>query len=141
MPVGDLRNIGREALGPVWAREDIPTEKMAAALGVSRQAISQRAKSLGLPSRASVRGKKGDDALFVTLWEAGVRPADIMRYLGYSCRQCVTQRRRMLGLPPRRGTGLRMISIEQFLNDRAQERLRERMERDAACGPRGREAA
>lgn len=133
-----LANITREALEPVWNRHDIPTEVIAARLGVTRQALSLKARSLGLPSREGNRRKKSDDDTFRRMWLAGVSSTEMAEYFGYSRGAAVSKRRKMLGLPPRtRGKGgdtrsgwKETITIAQF---REQE-LAERMKRDAEMG-------
>lgn len=100
-----LRNITREALAPLWARHDITTARIAEALGVSRQALSAKAKGLGLPSRDKVRRCLSDADLFARMWNAGVSCTEMGEYFGYGHRSCVATRRRNLGLAPRtRGT-------------------------------------
>ncbi len=133
-----LANISREALEPVWMRHDIPTEVIAARLGVTRQALSLKARSLGLPSRERNRRKNSDDETFRRMWLAGVSSIEMAAYFGYSCGAAVSRRRKMLGLPPRtrskggdnRGGWNETITIAQF---REQE-LAERMKRDAEMG-------
>ncbi|OWU77611.1 hypothetical protein [Marinibacterium profundimaris] len=139
---GALRNITREQLEPLWARHDIPVKRLAEALGVSRQAVSLRAKALGLPSRASNRRplEKCSAEYFTRLWLAGVSQKDIAAACGYTRAQTVGQRRRMLGLPPRRRercTGTRSgwgtITMDQFLEAELGRRMRED---GAKAGPR-----
>lgn len=96
-----LKNITREDLEPLWSRLDIPTEKVAEALGVTRQGLSHKARALGLPSRVRNRRKLCDDATFERMWLAGVSIQEIADHFGYMQRQGVTTRRRHLGLPPR----------------------------------------
>ncbi len=133
-----LANITREALEQVWMRHDIPTEVIAARLGVTRQALSLKARSLGLPSRERNRRKNSDDETFRRMWLAGVSSTEMAAYFGYSCGAAVSRRRKILGLPPRtrskggdnRGGWNETITIAQF---REQE-LAERMKRDAEMG-------
>lgn len=95
----------KTSLGKCWnlfgTGHDIPTERIAAALGVSRQAVSYKANKLGLPSRAKVRKQYCDDATFKRLWDAGVCTTAIAKPFGYSHRQAVGHRRVVLGLTPR----------------------------------------
>lgn len=117
-----LSNITREHLDPVWSRLDISTEKIAAALGVTRQALSGKAHSLGLPKRTKNRAPqtKGDDALFSRMWLAGVSSPEMAAFFGYSHPSSVTTRRQNMGLPRRnRSRGgktpwAETISIDQF---------------------------
>lgn len=118
-----LRNITCEALAPLWARHDITTARIAEALGVSRQALSAKAKTLGLPSRAKVRKRLCDDETFARMWRAGVNTADMARHFGYSHRSCIGIRAELLGLPRRtrgQNTGniggwVQTISLDKFL--------------------------
>lgn len=99
-----LANITREDLEPLWSRLDIPTKRIAEALGVTRSGLSHKAiRSFGLPPRTGNRIplKRGDDDLFRRMWEAGVAVEDIRKHFGYSMSGAVTTRRRALGLPPR----------------------------------------
>ena len=131
-----LANITREVLEPVWTRHDIPTEVIAARLGVTRQGLSYKARSLGLPSRAKNRRKHVDDETFTRMWLAGVSSAEMAKEFGYCGRQAITTRRRILGLPARRrahGTGNfggwpKTITIAEFY----EQELAERMKREAA---------
>lgn len=96
-------NEAREVFVALWMRRDIPTERIAQTLGVTRQAVSDRARRLGLPPRTGNKepAKKGSDELFRRMWLAGVRTRDMAEYFGYSMPQGVGTRRRHLGLPPR----------------------------------------
>ena len=130
-----LKNLTREALEPVWRRHDISTERMAQALGVSRQALSARARRLGLPSRSKVRRKLCDDALFRRMWLAGVNSSDIAKHFGYSHRSAIGTRAQNLGLPRRtrsqntgkKGGWVQTISLTEFW----ELDLRARMEAEA----------
>jgi len=131
-----LANITREVLEPVWMRHDIPTEVIATRLGVTRQALSYKAKSLGLPSRAKNRIKFVDDKTFTRMWLAGVSTSEMAEAFGYCGRAAITTRRRQLRLPARRrssGSGNfggwpKTITIAQFY----EQELAERMKREAA---------
>ncbi|WP_457647641.1 hypothetical protein [Profundibacter sp.] len=130
-----LKNITSEVLEPVWMRHDIPTEVIAARLGVTRQAISSKAHRLGLPSRAKNRRKLVDDETFARMWFAGVSASEMADAFGYCGKAAITTRRRLLGLPARRrerGSGNRggwpkTITITQFY----EQELAERMKREA----------
>lgn len=101
-----LSGVTREVLEPLWSRLDIPTARIAAHLGVTRQGLSWKAHSLGLPPRTSNRKTACDDDLFRRMWNAGVNLPDMARALGYSHRQAVRTRAVRLGLPNReRGQG------------------------------------
>lgn len=128
-----LRSITRETLEPLWSRLDIPTERIAAALGVTRQGLSWKAKTLGLPPRTLNRApqKKLDDELFARMWMAGVSSTDMARHFGYAGRGALSKRRVLLGLPGRtRKRGCRKhggwaetISLTQFLEMEMAEKL------------------
>lgn len=101
-----LANITREVLEPLWLRHDIPTERIASALGVTRQGLSYKARSLVLPSREKNRKRLVDDDTFTRMWMAGVSSTEMAEHFGYSCRSAITARRRLLKLPARtRGRG------------------------------------
>ncbi|MGR3495409.1 hypothetical protein [Citreimonas sp.] len=107
-PTDPLHRLTRDALEPVWMRLDIPTERIAARLGVTRQALSHKARSLGLPPRTGNQRshQKVDAGTFRRMWLAGVNTSDIAKAFGYSHRAAVSRRRRLMGLPPRqRGAG------------------------------------
>lgn len=128
-----LRNITRDTLEPLWSRMDIPTARIAAALGVSRQGLSWKAKALGLPPRTQNREpqKKLDDAMFTRMWLAGVSSTEMARYFGYAGSGALSRRRVILGLPARtRGRGgknaggwIETISLTQFLERDMADRL------------------
>ena len=106
MPRGDLKNLKREDLEPLWTRLDIKIQSIADALGVTRQAVSYQAAKMGLPSRYGNQtpSKKCSDDVFKRMWLAGVVISDIGTHCGYSQNQSVQQRRRHMGLPPREKT-------------------------------------
>ena len=78
-PTDPLHRLTREALEPVWTRFDIPTERIATRLGVTRQALSQKARSLGLPPRTGNQRshQKVDADTFRRMWLAGVNTSDM----------------------------------------------------------------
>lgn len=101
---GVLANIGVDDLRPLWDRRDIPLQKIADALGVTRQAITYHATNkLGLPARGTnqVPNKKGSDKEFQRFWLSGASTQEIADRFGYYDRRAVSQRRKMMGLPPR----------------------------------------
>lgn len=132
-----LANITREALEPLWMRLDIPTKRIAQRLGVTRQALSYKAKALGLPPRSGNQrcNQKADDETFTRMWMAGVNSAEMIRHFGYSSQGAISRRREILGLPPRtrgrNGFGLRggwreTITLAQFAEIEMARVLRER---------------
>jgi len=128
MPGGNnhrpLKHLTADDLRPLWSRLDIPTEKVAAALGVTRAGLSYKARALGLPPRTGNKEcmKLLDDATFTRMWMAGVSSTDMAAAGGYSHRSAIGHRRVLLGLPARtRGRGGKnhggwhqTISIAQF---------------------------
>ena len=124
MTARPLANITREMLEPVWSRKDITVEKIAKTLGVSRQAVSYKAKTLGLPSRYGNQKpkQKVDDDTFTRMWLAGVNTREMAEHFGYAHPSAIGHRRILLDLPPRvRSTGgknhagwVQTISLAQF---------------------------
>ena len=102
-----LRNLTAEDLRPLWERREIPIRKIAAALGCTPQAVSAKAKTLGLPPR---RGNKQmlaklDDETFRRMWLSGVAIKKIQKAGGYASHWGVVYRRRRMGLPKRERPG------------------------------------
>ncbi|MFY0309652.1 hypothetical protein ACFMBG_07115 [Leisingera sp. D0M16] len=132
MAITPLKHITRETLAPLWNRHDIPTERIAAALGVTRQGLSYKAKTLGLSSRAKVRKRLVDDETFTRMWNAGVCSTEMAEHFGYTHRSAIGTRRRNLGLPARtRGRGgtnhggwQQTISLAQFFEAELAEAMR-----------------
>ena len=135
MTARPLKNITRETLAPLWAREDIPTERIAKALGVTRQAVSSKARTLGLPSRAKVRKQLCNNETFRRMWLAGVNSTEMALHFGYAHRSAIGSRAGAMGLPPRSrstdtgktGGWVQTISLAQFF----EQDLRNRMEAEA----------
>lgn len=98
-----LANITRETLEPIWMRYEIPTARIASTLGVTRQGLSYKAKSLGLPPRTGNQrpNQKIDDDTFRRMWLAGVNSVEMAQHFGYAHKSAVGHRRVLLGLPPR----------------------------------------
>lgn len=116
-----LKHLSADDLRPLWSRLDIPTKRIASALGVSRAGLSYKARSLGLPPRTGNKEtcKKCPDEVFKSMYQSGVSLQDIAERCGYTRRQSVTQRRVMMGLPPRGRlggghAGWGSISLHQF---------------------------
>ena len=103
------KRIPEAAIRRAWLDLSTPTHVSAARLGLSRQGLSHRAKTMGLPPRAKAgcdMQKKCSDAEFRRLWGMGVPVVVMARLLGYCTHQAITVRRIALGLPPRtRGRG------------------------------------
>lgn len=130
-----LKNLTRKDLEPVWNARQISLAKIAAALGVSRQGLTSKAKTLGLKPRGKnyLPQQRGDNELFTRMWTAGVHVSDMTEFFGYSSPGAVTVRRRNLSLPARtRGGGkghgsgwVETISIDEFWEIDAVRRLHE----------------
>lgn len=141
-----LRNLTREQLEPLWFRHTVSLDRIAAALGVTRQGLIYKARTLGLPPRGKNRKPqtKGPDDLFREMWLAGVHTEEMAAYFGYSCRSAVSMRAGKLGLPRRTRTTKRTkgrvggwvetTSLVQFLEPRLAQRMAERRALEAVAG-------
>ncbi len=129
-PPGALSGIDDEAFTKLWMRRDIRLATAAKRLGVTHQALTWKAKSLGLPSRKDNRttAKKCSDEEFRRAWEAGVNTRDMAVMLGYSGTSAVYQRYRMMGLEPR-PRGYRTITMAQYREIEVARRWRTECER------------
>jgi hypothetical protein len=99
------RVFNRDVFARLWADPKVPTQRIADAMGMTRQAVSWRARQMGLPSRANVRRRVIDPVLLRDMWLAGVRSADIAAYFGAAHHSCVCTAARNLGLPRRQKGG------------------------------------
>lgn len=127
-----LRRITRDDLEPLWSRADITIDRMAEVLGVTRQAVSCKAKALGLPSRAWNRYSPAPEHAFRRMWLAGVRSREIAAHFGYSQVKSVTQRARKLGLPKRGpGTDIPFTSLSAYLEPALAGRMAAQAAREA----------
>jgi hypothetical protein len=103
----------------LWADTSISIAQIGASLGVSEQAVVQRAKSRGLPLRG-LRGLRGvprviqNDDEFTAMWEAGVGRAEMARHFGV-CEPLIGIQARRLGLPKRRLHWRRALTVQGFL--------------------------
>lgn len=115
-----LKNITRQDLEPLWAARKVPLDRIASALGVSRQGLAYKAESLGLPRRGKnyEPQRNGNDDLFSRMWLAGVSVCEMAKFFGYAHAGSVTVRRRNLGLPGRTRGGpggwRETISLAEF---------------------------
>jgi len=126
--------LSHAAFARLWRDGSLSTDAIAARLGISRQAVSQRARARGLPQRrGGMRARVVDAALFARMWRAGVPTSEMARYFGYAHHNCVSTRARLDGLPPRRrgSAGRRNggwesgLSLAQFLEAEVGRRMRE----------------
>lgn len=136
-----LRAVDPNAFARVWSARHISSERIGAFFGVSGSAVRQKAKALGLPSRAdnTEAKRRGSDAEFRRLYEAGVSLEGIAKALGYASHRGVCHRRDLLGLPNRtrgNGTGKHAGWQETITLRQYQEAELGRMMADAAQGAR-----
>lgn len=126
------RSFNEAAFIALWNNHSVPVQRIAAAMGITRQGVSWRARSLGLPSRAKVRARKADPDLLRDMWLAGVASAEIARHFGMASGDSAATAARMLGLPRRkRGPSGRMnggwlptITVAEFFEMKLAERMR-----------------
>lgn len=88
----------------LWNNHKIPTNAIAAYLGVSRAAVSWRARNRGLPARTKLRKTKvsqDDRPLLRHLWMSGVATAEIAAHFGLKSHGCTSAIARKMGLPIR----------------------------------------
>ena len=120
-----LQNITRAELAPIWARKDINTATVAAALGVSVAGLHHKADRLNLPKRGA--GKvEVDAALFAAMWSQGVLGSDMAKHFGYSSYRGVWVRAQIMGLAkkPRMARKTR-VTVQQVLETFMGARLQE----------------
>jgi hypothetical protein len=116
------RKINEEVFKLLWADLNIKTERIAQAMGVTRQAVQWRAKHMGLPSREKNRAMKHDPKLLAEMWDAGVSSAAIAAHFGMADHTSASQAARKMGLRPRvrgpsgyrNGGWLPTITVEEF---------------------------
>jgi hypothetical protein len=99
------RVFNRDVFARLWNDPKVPTQRIADAMGMTRQAVSWRARQMGLESRALVRRRVIEPDLLRDMWLAGVRSADIAAYFGAAHHSCVCTAARKLGLPRRQKGG------------------------------------
>lgn len=105
-PKRKRREVDAATFERLWRCHTIGTHEIAEWIGISRQAVSDRAKRMGLPQRAKNRRKLSNDDELRELWLAGVCVKDIAAHFGYAHPSAVGVAVRNLGLPPRhRGKG------------------------------------
>ncbi len=91
----------RAIFARLWNDHSIPTQRIAEAMGVTRQTVSWHAHQMGLPSRAGLRHRKADPALLREMWLAGVSAREIAEHFGMAHHACVVTAAKNLGLPGR----------------------------------------
>lgn len=99
------KRVSKAEFARLWADRSISTDEIGRHLGITRQAVSQRAQARGLPPRQpnqernrAIPPERDDE--FRTLWEARVSVAEMCRRLG--CRPWnIRQHANRLGFQPR----------------------------------------
>lgn len=138
--VAGLARYDDETFKRLWLCLTIGTEEIAQSVGVTRQAVTYRAKRMGLPLRTKNRLRKARPEELAAMWRAGVRCADIARHFGMAHGACVSTAARHLGLPPRvrgaagfrNGGWAENITLEQYLEEQLRLRLEHQNRKDAA---------
>lgn len=98
---GKLARITRADLEPVWSSR-LTLDQIGKALGVTGQAISHKARRLGLPPRAvGERPRQIDEGLFRRMWLAGVNSREMADHFGYKDGSAICRKRREMNLPAR----------------------------------------
>jgi hypothetical protein len=136
-PADPWARCDRATFARMWRCHRITTQEIADFLGVSRQAVTDRARRMGLPLRTKVRRKLRRDDELRSMWLAGVNCSDMARHFGFAHRSCVTKAAADLGLPRRkRGGGgpggwTGTISIAAYFEERLGLRMKEELRRAA----------
>lgn len=134
------RDVDPETFARLWNCHQISTKEIAAWMGVTRQAVSDRASRMGLPSRAKVRKRLVRYDELRELWTAGVASKDIAEYFGLANHSCVSQAVRNAGLPRRkRGKGgkthggwIGTISLQEYGQVKLAERMKQALGKGGA---------
>ena len=134
------REVDPDTLARLWNCHRISTDEIAQWLGVSRQAVGDRARRMGLPSGAKVRKRLVRDEELRELWLAGVSTTDIAKLFGLASRSCVSRAVLLAGLPRRkRGKGgkthggwIGTISLEEYRQIKLAERMKAEIARRKA---------
>lgn len=134
------REVDPETFARLWNCHRISTEEIAQWMGVTRQAVGDRARRMGLPSRANVRKQLVRYDELRELWLAGVSTTDIAKLFGLASRSCVSRAVLLAGLPLRkRGKGgkthggwIGTISIEEYRQIQLAERMKAEIARRKA---------
>lgn len=115
----------------MWSDPALCVDDIAAALGVSRQAVRSRARKRGLPPRRKpVALAIRDIGTFAAMWSAGVPTAAIMAH--FACSHLTPRNTAArLGLQPRGRAWRAKTTLPAFLKDELGRRLAE-----AAAGTR-----
>lgn len=130
-----MSNFNVSAFCALWNNHKVTTQRIADAMGITRQGAGWHAKRLGLPSREKVRRRLADQDALTEMWLAGVSAKEIAAHFGMAHHSCAVTAARKLGLPRRQrgpsgkmnGGWLPTITAEQFFTDKAQGVLGARM--------------
>lgn len=89
--------MSRAELARLWADRRISREEIGRRLGITAQAVSWRARTLGLPPRPEGSAPRFDhhDPLFFEMWHANVRPAEMGRHFGVGLSAILANARRL----------------------------------------------
>lgn len=127
------REVDPETFARLWNCHRISTEEIAQWMGVTRQAVGDRARRMGLPSRAKVRKQLVRNDELRELWLAGDAAKDIAEYFGLASHSCVSRAVLLAGLPRRkRGKGgnthggwIGTISLHDYRQMKLAERMKQ----------------
>lgn len=134
------RDVDPATFARLWNCHRISTEEIAQWMGVTRQAVGDRARRMGLPSRAKVRKQLVRNDELRELWLAGVATKDIAQYFGLASHSCVSRAVLLAGLPRReRGKGghthggwIGTISLHDYRQIKLAERMKAEIARRKA---------
>lgn len=121
----------REIFARLWNDHSVPTARIAAAMGLTRQGVSWHARKLNLPGRDKLRRKLYEETTLRDMWLAGVKASEIAKHFGMAHHACASTAARKLGLPRRqRGPSGKMnggwpatISLTEYFEAKAAARL------------------
>ena len=131
----------RAAFVALWNNHAVKTQRIADAMGVTRQAVQARAKAMGLPSRGHIRLRKADPDLLREMWAAGVKTSEIAAHFGMAFPACASLAAIKLGLPrrvrgasgKRNGGWVATITLAQFFEMRLARRMAETAREEQAA--------
>jgi hypothetical protein len=125
------KNISLAELKRLWLNKNLSLVEIGNMLGISAQAVYQRAKRRGFPKRGYPVNRITvwtDPELFKKMWLAGVRGSDISAYFG-AAPNSVKSGVAMFNLPKRKQGYNRSISIEEFWEIELAKKMKEDAER------------
>lgn len=119
------RRVSHAEFARMWADRSLTRVQIAAALGISRQAVTDRARARGLPPRSDTGGRpptRVNDADLRDMWAAGVSPREIAGLYGVSP-GVIWRAAARLGLPPHDRAWMPKITLADWRAQRALSRL------------------